>query len=106
VVYETVLTSSSTFFRSALQKKWKEWQDRKINLSEDDGEMFYHYIQWLYTEAISIFYDGTPQDLPARRLVVDFCVSGYSSKSLTAGDDQLCAEFLLDLACALMDRRG
>lgn len=51
-VHESTLKESSKFFQAALNKHWKEGQERKINLPEDDPQHFAAYVEWLYRSTI------------------------------------------------------
>ena len=48
-VHRTHLLKASAFFRLALKKDWKEGQERKIDLPDDDPTMFANYLHFCYT---------------------------------------------------------
>ena len=51
-VHPSILAAHSEFLKSALKEEWTEGKDRVIKLPEDDPEIFYIYVQWLYTGTI------------------------------------------------------
>jgi hypothetical protein len=53
-VHEPLITSRSPFFRNALQGRWQEAQERTVNLTEDDPEVFTLYTNGLYTGHVDI----------------------------------------------------
>ncbi|KAF2998627.1 hypothetical protein E8E13_007382 [Curvularia kusanoi] len=44
LVRKSVLCSHSEFFKIAMKKEWKEGDERKVALPEDDPEVFSHYL--------------------------------------------------------------
>ena len=48
-VHEAILQQSSSYLKTALNKKWKEGKTRVIKLPEVNAEVFKSYLQWLYT---------------------------------------------------------
>ena len=53
-------------------------------------------------EVVSIIYDGTPEDSPARKLLVDLYKARLAPQALNTGHEILPKEFLLDLARRLI----
>jgi hypothetical protein len=53
-VHEALITSRSPFFRNAMQGRWQEAQERTVNLTEDDPEVFSLYLQGLYAGHVEI----------------------------------------------------
>lgn len=51
-VHENLLRANSGFFDAALKKEWKEGNSRKVTLPEEQPEMMYRYIMYLYTGLI------------------------------------------------------
>lgn len=51
-VHEDLLKAHSRFFCAALNKEWKEGQERKVSLPEDDPEHFELSYHFLYTGRI------------------------------------------------------
>ncbi|KAM3421531.1 hypothetical protein BST61_g1920 [Cercospora zeina] len=47
-VHEDLLREHSGFFEAALNGQWKEAQERKIKLPEDNPDVVDVYVQWLY----------------------------------------------------------
>lgn len=52
-VHEAVLRDHSPFFRSALDKRWREGRSRHINLPEDDGDVVAAFLDWSYFKIIA-----------------------------------------------------
>ncbi|KJX93365.1 hypothetical protein TI39_contig4330g00003 [Zymoseptoria brevis] len=53
-VHETLIKKSHDFFRVAMDKKWKEGQRREIELPNDDPEVIGSFVQWMYTDNITV----------------------------------------------------
>ncbi|KAK4547289.1 hypothetical protein LTR36_000944 [Oleoguttula mirabilis] len=53
LVHKNLLRNNSAFFDAALKEEWKEGQQRKVTLEDEESELFYRYVQWLYTGRIS-----------------------------------------------------
>ncbi|PPJ59893.1 hypothetical protein CBER1_08329 [Cercospora berteroae] len=51
-VHEDLLREHSDFFEAALNNQWKEAQERKITLPEDEPDVVDTYVQWLYGSTI------------------------------------------------------
>lgn len=49
--HEGVLCGSSKLFRNAMNGKWKESEDRRIFLPDDDPETFRSYLQLCYVSS-------------------------------------------------------
>ncbi|KAI5360828.1 Putative BTB/POZ domain-containing protein [Septoria linicola] len=56
-VHEDLLHKSD-FFRVALNGRWKEGQERKIELPEDDPDVAAAYIEWLYSNVVQLNIEG------------------------------------------------
>ena len=72
IVHEHLLRSHSDFFDKALNKQWEEGQARVIRMPDDNGDVVYRYIQWLYTKTIACKCGNRPQ----WRLLADLYVLG------------------------------
>jgi hypothetical protein len=48
IVYESLITSNSAFFASALGHDWKEAHERVVPLPENEPEVFRLYLTYLY----------------------------------------------------------
>lgn len=51
--HEGILSKHSAFFRAALHKEWIEGQTRRVHLPDDEPELMYAYIQWIYSRKFS-----------------------------------------------------
>ncbi|CAK1360416.1 hypothetical protein CB0940_06468 [Cercospora beticola] len=51
-VHEDLLREHSHFFDAALNHQWKEAQERKITLPEDNPDVVDVYVQWLYGDTV------------------------------------------------------
>ncbi|KAK5739077.1 hypothetical protein LTR17_005597 [Elasticomyces elasticus] len=58
-VHEKLLRARSAFFEAALNKEWKEGQDKKVELPEDDASTFGRYIHYLYSGKLAVTQEGT-----------------------------------------------
>ena len=56
-MHESLLTSRSKFFKKAMNKGWKEAEDKLVKLPEDDPDIFALYEQLVYTGCIPVFDD-------------------------------------------------
>lgn len=63
-VHQTVLCSRSPFFKSALASNsdWKERQEHRILLPDDDPTAFHLYIHWLYFHTLPIIHGSADED--------------------------------------------
>ncbi|KAK4619511.1 hypothetical protein CLAFUW4_11456 [Fulvia fulva] len=52
-VHEAILREHSHFFRSALDKRWREGRSRIVELPDDDAEVVSAYVDWLYFRKIA-----------------------------------------------------
>lgn len=52
-VHEAILRAHSPFFRTALDKKWREGKQRHIDLPQDDVEVVAAYVNWLYFKKVA-----------------------------------------------------
>ncbi|KAK4495737.1 hypothetical protein PRZ48_013005 [Zasmidium cellare] len=52
-VHEAILREHSPFFRTALDKKWREGRSRIIELPYDDADVVAAYVDWLYFKRIA-----------------------------------------------------
>lgn len=62
-VHEAVLRETSPFFRTALDKRWREGRSRRIDLPQDDGDVVSAWVEWCYFKTIASK-PTTPPDLP------------------------------------------
>lgn len=53
-VYRNVICNSSPFFKAALSGTFKEADESKVVLPEDDPEVFEQFLQWIYTKAYNL----------------------------------------------------
>ncbi|KAK8166538.1 hypothetical protein IWX90DRAFT_433114 [Phyllosticta citrichinensis] len=53
-VHETLLCSTSDFFKKALNGHWKESKDRLVSLPEEDPAIFKAYFEWLMLNTLLI----------------------------------------------------
>ncbi|KAI8939605.1 hypothetical protein NX059_003368 [Plenodomus lindquistii] len=53
-VHKDVLSKTSNFFRAALKKEWTARRKGPIKLSDEDPDLFEMYVQWLYSQKVSI----------------------------------------------------
>lgn len=51
-IHESLL-AQAPFFQAALDKEWREGQQRFVSLPDDDPDVFYRYTQWLYRGKIA-----------------------------------------------------
>ncbi|CAK1360056.1 unnamed protein product [Cercospora beticola] len=56
-IHEALLKERGGFFAAAMDKQWKEGQERKIGLPEDDPNTVGIYIEWLYTKRLGAYTD-------------------------------------------------
>ncbi|KAF2851211.1 hypothetical protein T440DRAFT_371000, partial [Plenodomus tracheiphilus IPT5] len=61
-IHESLITARSLFFKLAMSGKWKESDDRRVNLPEDDPDTFHVYVNLLYTGVLAV----VPDPVPAR----------------------------------------
>jgi hypothetical protein len=54
VIHKRVLTARSDFFVKALEKHWKEGEDKVVELPEDDIEIFNLYRGLVYSQHLSV----------------------------------------------------
>jgi hypothetical protein len=47
-VHQHLICPRSEFFKNAMKEEWKEAQERKVNLSEDEPDTFALYLELLY----------------------------------------------------------
>lgn len=59
-VHESLLSARSSFFRNALDRKWKEGQDRRVKLPADEPDVFRIYVNYLYTGVLAVIPDPLP----------------------------------------------
>ncbi|EME41830.1 hypothetical protein DOTSEDRAFT_74030 [Dothistroma septosporum NZE10] len=52
-VHEAILREYSLFFRTALDRRWREGHSRTVELPDDDAEVVSAYIDWLYFRRIA-----------------------------------------------------
>ena len=52
MAHGSVLGHSSSFFRAALDKAWKEGKARVIELPDDDVDLFHRYLHFLHTKRL------------------------------------------------------
>lgn len=52
--HKDLLCSRSPFFTNALREEWKEGQDNKVELPDDDPDIFAMYMHMLYTGKVPI----------------------------------------------------
>lgn len=52
-VHETILQKRSPFFRAALDKGWREGQERRIELPEDHPDLVNAYAEFVYDKNVS-----------------------------------------------------
>ncbi|KAK3113516.1 hypothetical protein LTR53_009122 [Teratosphaeriaceae sp. CCFEE 6253] len=53
-VHEKLLCSRSAFFGAALNKEWKEGQNRKVELLQESCADFSRYVHWLYSGKLAV----------------------------------------------------
>ncbi|KAI8939494.1 hypothetical protein NX059_003265 [Plenodomus lindquistii] len=53
-VHENLLTTRSLFFRKALSGVWQESVTRRVNLTDDEKEIFHIYVNLLYTGQLAM----------------------------------------------------
>ncbi|CAK1360059.1 unnamed protein product [Cercospora beticola] len=53
MIHDFLLKENSKFFEAALDRQWKEGQEKKIALPDDDPEVFAVYAGWLFTGKIA-----------------------------------------------------
>jgi hypothetical protein len=75
-VHEAILREHSPFFRTALEKKWREGRSRRIDLPHDDGDVVAAYLDWLYFKHIASKPVAPPQ-LPMDDGEFDFLARLY-----------------------------
>ena len=51
-IHSSLLSSNSEFFNAALKENWKEGNSRIIKMLEDDYDLVYTYVRWLYAGKI------------------------------------------------------
>ncbi|KAF1984040.1 hypothetical protein K402DRAFT_465431 [Aulographum hederae CBS 113979] len=56
-IHESLICGSSEFFKNAMNRDWKESQERSVPLPDDDVEIFDLYSKWLYTGTITYVAD-------------------------------------------------
>ncbi|KAK5126459.1 hypothetical protein LTR85_010695 [Meristemomyces frigidus] len=83
IVHEQTIRSRSDFFDAALDKCWKEAQDRRISLPDDKADIVQRYCQYLYSEKIyltpTIFQKDVAKDtnlLPEYLVLAELYVFG------------------------------
>ncbi|USW55517.1 Putative BTB/POZ domain-containing protein [Septoria linicola] len=52
-VHEGILTEHSTFFRSALDNRWREGRSRVVEMPEDSADVATAFVEWLYFRRIA-----------------------------------------------------
>ncbi|CZT16072.1 uncharacterized protein RCC_01912 [Ramularia collo-cygni] len=75
-VHEAILRESSPFFRTALDKKWREGRSRRIDLPQDDGEVVAAFLDWSYFKIIASR-PVSPPELPMDDGEFDFLARLY-----------------------------
>lgn len=51
--HEAILRENSPFFRTALDKRWKEGRTQRIDLPRDDGDVVAAFLDWSYFKIIA-----------------------------------------------------
>lgn len=51
-VHETIAKGGSTFFKAALDSRWKEGKSRQLELPEDEPAIVNRFLEWMYSGLI------------------------------------------------------
>lgn len=99
-VHESVLFTSSQFFKAAISGSWKESQEHTIELPEDDPKAFAIYSHWLYFAEIPGLLQAAKKGESAKQSAQEYydLVSAY-----VLGDKLLDAEFQNAVIDAILD---
>ncbi|GIZ37635.1 hypothetical protein CKM354_000107800 [Cercospora kikuchii] len=63
LVHDFLLKQSSKFFQTALKEEWREGQDKKINLPDDEPDIFGAYVEYLFSGKIATATEKAAVDL-------------------------------------------
>ncbi|KAJ5360619.1 hypothetical protein N7517_009810 [Penicillium concentricum] len=102
-VHESILCSSSPFFKKAMSGPWKESAEHTIELPEDDPDMFDMYSHWLYYATIPVIVEGTASDESTKVLSQEY----YDlAKAYVLGDKLLDVKFQNCVIDAIVERHA
>ncbi|KAJ5685375.1 hypothetical protein N7536_007994 [Penicillium majusculum] len=99
-VHESVLCTSSHFFKAAMSGSWMESKEHTIELPEDDPKAFSIYSHWLYFAKIPGILEAAKQGESANKSAQEYydLVSAY-----VLGDKLLDAQFQNSVIDAIID---
>ncbi|CAI7619031.1 unnamed protein product [Penicillium viridicatum] len=99
-VHESVLCTSSHFFKAAMSGSWKESKEHTIELPEDDPKAFAIYSHWLYFAGIPGLREAAKKGESAKQSAQEYydLVSAY-----VLGDKLLDAKFQNSVIDAIID---
>lgn len=107
-IHESVLCTSSLFFKAAMSGSWKESKEHTLELPEDDPKIFSVYSHWLYFAKIPGILEAAKKGESATKSAQEYydLISAY-----VLGDKLLDAKFqnaVLDAivgTCSTVDRQ-
>lgn len=107
-IHESVLCTSSLFFKSAISGSWKESKKHALELPEDDPKIFSVYSHWLYFAKIPGILEAAKNGESATRSAQEYydLVSAYvlGDKLLDAKFQNAVLDAIVD-TCSTADRR-
>ena len=69
--HKILLSTHSKFFRAAASDNWKEAQENKVSLKEEDPEIFRIFRSFIYSGKISSSKDGDSTEADENGMVKD-----------------------------------
>jgi hypothetical protein len=85
----SLATKSSKFIKAALSRGWKEAQEKRISLPDTDPDTLEGYLNWIYTQRITLQHNSGPCEPCETKGTPGNCVYAHSLSLLmmyTLGD--------------------
>lgn len=82
-VHKSVLCKSSRFFQTATKPEWSPQEHRPIDLTDEIPEIFQLYLQWLYTDKLSVKFrpvkktNEEGEEWDAEQISLSHLIGGY-----------------------------
>ncbi|KAJ5512379.1 hypothetical protein N7463_001931 [Penicillium fimorum] len=101
-VHESIICTSSLFFKMAMSGPWKESEEHTIELPEDDPITFAVYSHWLYYAKIPVIVEDAANEKPSQVSAQEY---NDLAKAYVLGDKLLDVKFQNYAIDAIIERR-